>query len=81
MVAFQGFGDNALTLSLRCYLGTMEERLMVTTELHQAVYDKLSAAGIGIAYPQRVVHLTADRPLDIRLHRAEPPSGAGEIRG
>ncbi|HSQ06807.1 MAG TPA: mechanosensitive ion channel domain-containing protein [Chromatiaceae bacterium] len=82
LVAFQGFGDNALTLSLRCYLGTMEERLMVTTELHQAVYDKLSAAGIGIAYPQRVVHLTADRPLDIRLHRAEPPSGAGgEIRG
>ena len=74
LVAFEGFGDNALTLSLRCYLGAMEGRLMVTTELHQAVYDKLSAAGIGIAYPQRDVHLTADRPLDIRLHPAEPPA-------
>jgi potassium-dependent mechanosensitive channel len=74
LVAFQGFGDNALTLSLRCYLGSMEGRLMVTTELHQAVYDKLKAAGIGIAYPQRDVHLTADRPLDIRVHRRQPPA-------
>lgn len=74
LVAFEGFGDNALTLSLRCYLGSMEGRLMVTTELHQAVYDKLKAAGIGIAYPQRDVHLTADRPLDIRVHRRPPPA-------
>jgi potassium efflux system protein len=41
--------------------------LGVTTELHQAVYDKLTVAGIGIAFPQRDVHLTADKPLDIRI--------------
>jgi len=78
LAASQGFGDNALTLSLRCYLGTMEGRLKVTTGLHQAVYDKLSAAGIGTAYPQRDVHPTTDRPLDIRVHHGEPPFGAGE---
>lgn len=74
LTAFEGFGDNALTLTLRCYLGAMEGRLGVTTELHQAVYDKLNAAGIGIAYPQRDVHLTTDRPLDIRIEGA---AGAG----
>jgi potassium efflux system protein len=67
LVSFEGFGDNALTLVLRCYLGAVDGRLGVTTELHQAVYDKLTAAGIGIAFPQRDVHLTADKPLDIRI--------------
>jgi potassium-dependent mechanosensitive channel len=74
LISFEGFGDNALTLVLRCYLGALEGRLGVTTELHQAVYDKLQAAGIAIAFPQRDVHLTTTEPLDVRVWRT-PDSG------
>lgn len=78
LISFEGFGDNALTLILRCYLGAVDGRLGVTTELHQAVYDKLTAAGIGIAFPQRDVHLTADKPLDIRIQGTPLPAAGGE---
>jgi potassium efflux system protein len=73
LISFEGFGDNALTLVMRCYLGSLDGRLAITTELHQAVYDKLNGAGIRIAFPQRDVHLTADQPLDIRI---QPAAGA-----
>ena len=76
LISFEGFGDNALTLVLRCYLGALDGRLGVTTELHQAVYEKLQAAGIGIAFPQRDVHLTTARPLDIRI-QSVPDGGPG----
>jgi len=79
VIAFEGFGDNALTLTLRCYLGALDGRLGVATELHQGIYDKLTAAGIGIAFPQRDVHLTTNRPLDVRIqrHPDESPPGLG----
>jgi potassium efflux system protein len=76
LIAFEGFGDNALTLTLRCFLGSLDGRLGTITDLHQAVYDKLSAAGIGFAYPQRDVHLTAAAPLDIRVQGGFRPAAA-----
>jgi potassium efflux system protein len=69
LVTFEGFGDNALNLVLRCYLETLEFRLAVITEVHQAIDDKFRAAGIGIAFPQRDLHLRSVAPVDIRLHR------------
>jgi potassium efflux system protein len=78
LISFEGFGDNALTLVLRCYLEAVEGRLGVTTELHQAVYDKLNAAGIGFAYPQREVHLSTDQPLDIRVQGGFGPAADGQ---
>ncbi len=71
VVSFESFGDNALTLLLRSYLGGMENRLATITALHQAINDKFNAAGINIAFPQRDIHLSVDKPLDVRLHRAE----------
>jgi len=64
---FEGFGDNALNLTVRCYLGAMEYRIAVTTALHHAINDKFQAHGISIAYPQRDVHLSAAQPLDVRV--------------
>jgi potassium efflux system protein len=72
VVTFEGFGDNALTLVLRSYLGSMDNRLVTITALHRAINAKFNAAGINIAFPQRDIHLSADQPLDIRLHR-DPP--------
>ncbi len=76
VTSFEGFGDNALTLVLRCYLESLEYRLAVTTELHHAIDDRFRAAGIGIAFPQRDIHVHAAQPLDIRLTRAERAGAA-----
>jgi potassium efflux system protein len=77
VITFEGFGDNALTLVLRCYLESLDYRLAVTTELHQAIDDAFRAAGIGIAFPQRDIHLRSAEPLEIRLRRGA--RGSAEI--
>jgi len=79
LISFEEFGDNALTLYMRCYLNSLDGRIGVITDLHQAIYDRFNAEGIGIAFPQRDVHLSASNPLEIRLQRAarrETPEAA-----
>jgi potassium efflux system protein len=70
-VTFEGFGDNALTLNLRCYIGSIEYRLTTTSALHEAINRKFNDAGIVIAFPQRDVHFDTSHPLDIRIRRTE----------
>ncbi|WP_246194677.1 mechanosensitive ion channel domain-containing protein [Allochromatium palmeri] len=80
LISFESFGDNALTLVLRAYMDSLDGRIGVITELHQAIYDTFKAEGIGIAFPQRDVHLYTKAPLDVRLQSPdETPrnSGAG----
>jgi len=71
-VVFDGFGDNALSLTLRCYVGNLGDRLVAISEIHQAINDRLNDAGITIAFPQRDVHFDPSRPLEIRLRRGPP---------
>ncbi len=68
VVSFESFGDNALTLSLRSYLGSMDNRLATITALHKGINTKFNDAGINIAFPQRDIHLSTEKPLDVRLH-------------
>jgi potassium-dependent mechanosensitive channel len=70
VATFEAFGDNALTLLLRSYLGAMENRLPTITALHEAINRKFNEAGISIAFPQRDLHLDSSSPLDIRISRA-----------
>jgi potassium efflux system protein len=72
-VVFEGFGDNSLDLSLRCYIGSMEYRLMTVTDLNLIINREFEAAGIVIAFPQRDIHLDTSQPLDINLHRVPDP--------
>jgi potassium efflux system protein len=72
LISFEGFGDNALNLVLRCYLGTLDNRLVIISELHQSINEKFRAEGISIAFPQRDVHLSAVEPLNVRLQRTWP---------
>jgi potassium-dependent mechanosensitive channel len=69
VVSFDAFGDNALNLTLRSYLGSLENRLETITELHRAINERFTAADICIAFPQRDIHLDTSKPLDIRVHR------------
>ena len=75
-VTFEGFGDNALSLNLRCYLGSLDYRLATISELHAAINQKFNDAGLVIAFPQRDVHLDTSRPLDIRIRRDGDQPGA-----
>ena len=68
-VTFESFGDNSLSLYLRCFVPSYDYRLSTVSELHSALYDKLREAGIGIAFPQRDVHLSAAQPLPVRILR------------
>jgi potassium-dependent mechanosensitive channel len=77
VATFEAFGDNALSLVLRTYLGAMENRLATITGLHEAINRKFNEAGISIAFPQRDLHLDTDAPLDIRISRTPRPSGSG----
>lgn len=63
VVSFDSFGDNALLLTLRCYVA--EERLRVSTELRLAINEQLAAAGIDIAFPQRDLHVEFKGPLQL----------------
>ncbi|MCP4430702.1 MAG: mechanosensitive ion channel [Gammaproteobacteria bacterium] len=71
MVSFEAFGDNSLTIMLRCFVGSMDYWRQTTSELHQSINDKFEAAGIVIAFPQRDIHLNTSQPLDVRIHRVE----------
>ncbi|MEJ2593502.1 MAG: hypothetical protein P8178_19335 [Candidatus Thiodiazotropha sp.] len=77
VATFDAFGDKALSLVLRTYLGAMENRLATITGLHEAINRKFNEAGISIAFPQRDLHLDTDAPLDIRISRTPRPSGSG----
>jgi potassium efflux system protein len=68
-VMFLGFGDNALQLELRCFVGVQSHRLPAITNLHEVVNRSFSEAGITISFQQRDVHLDMSRPLDVRIHR------------
>jgi len=73
-VIFDKFGDNALSLKLRCFVGSMEYRIRTISELHQAINSKFNAAGLVVAFPQQDVHLDTSRPLDIRIRRDDGES-------
>jgi potassium efflux system protein len=77
LTTFESFGDNSLMLFLRCYLDSLEYRLLATTELHQAINDKFAAADIAIAFPQRDIHLRSSEPLEVRFRRADQGPGPG----
>ena len=81
-VIFEGFGDNALNILLRCFVGSVDLRYPTISALNDAINDKFNAAGIVIAFPQRDLHLDTTRPLQVELRRGkEAPrdGGAGEV--
>jgi potassium efflux system protein len=69
-VIFQSFGDNALGLSLRCFVGSVDKFHKTASALNEAINEKFTAAGITIAFPQRDIHLATEGPLRVRLEDA-----------
>jgi len=67
IATFEGFGDSALSMVLRCYLADFAERLHVIHQLHAAVAKAFTEAGIEIAFPQLDVHLKSDEPTKTEI--------------
>lgn len=57
LLTFEGFGDSALNLILRCYLRNYDGRLDTITELHHRIREAFDREGIEIAFPQLDLHL------------------------
>jgi potassium efflux system protein len=74
-IVFEGFGDNALLLSARCFLKSYENRMGVVTDLNREINKQFEQAGIVIAFPQRDIHFDAAKPLRIALEEASGQSG------
>jgi potassium efflux system protein len=67
--AFDGFGDSALNLSLRCYIPNLDGRVHVISELCASIDAAFKDAAISIPFPQRDLHINSVRPLDVRVLR------------
>lgn len=73
ITTFDSFGDNALLLTLRCFIGSMDYRIPAQSDLHKAIDQKFREAELSMAFPQRDVHLDTSKPLDIRIFREKVP--------
>lgn len=69
-VMFENFGDNALELSARFFLGEYHGWRDIVTELRREIYKRFTDAEIVIAFPQRDVHLDTEQPIRIVV---DPP--------
>lgn len=56
VVLFLGFGESALNLELRVFVGRIDHRMTTIHALHAAIFDAFKDAGIEIPFPQRDMH-------------------------
>jgi small-conductance mechanosensitive channel len=73
-VFFEDFGSDSLTLRLQYWTRLGGERAgpSVDSDLRFAISDALQAAGIGIAFPQRDVHLDVPGAIRVELSGGSP---------
>jgi potassium efflux system protein len=56
-VLFRQFGDSSLDFELRCFIGNIDERLTVISDLNFAIDAAFREHGIEIPFPQRDLHI------------------------
>ena len=75
-VVFDDFGDNSLILAFRVFVGTLEDRLPVMTDMRREIHRRFAEAGITIAFPQRDLHMETLAPLKVEvIGGGQAPSG------
>jgi potassium efflux system protein len=70
-VTFDEFGENSLNITARAFHATPSNRREIISDLNLAINERLTEAGIVVAFPQRDVHLDTSSPLEIRLQRED----------
>lgn len=79
IVTFEGFGDSTLNLVIRCYLSSLDNRLITTHELHTNIHNEFNAAGIEISFPQRDLHLRTFPKELLGLQRSEARDNVSSV--
>jgi small-conductance mechanosensitive channel len=71
---FEDFGDNSLVFSLFFWveLGAATNAMIVTSDLRLMIDKRFNEAGIGIPFPQRDMHLTTDKPIQVEISNPPP---------
>lgn len=79
LVLFKDFGDNALLFHLYFWISmeSLVERLVIESNARFRIEDLFRESGIVIAFPQRDVHLDAQKPLELKILREEGNTGGG----
>jgi potassium efflux system protein len=72
LITFDEFGDNSLLITVRFYLGDLDNRLSTASAVRLAINDYFNEKGIVVAFPQRDVHLDASEPVPVRMVSALP---------
>ena len=76
MVVFEEFGASALIFDLHVWCDTADgaELRGIRSSIRFTIEKLFRENGIEIAYPHTDVHLSAAKPLDVRLHPIDPQS-------
>ncbi|MEY3896830.1 MAG: hypothetical protein RLZZ214_2350 [Verrucomicrobiota bacterium] len=71
---FEDFGDNSLIFSLYFWirLGGSTNGMVVASDLRLMVEKRFAESGIGVPFPQRDMHLTTDKPIQVQI--TNPPA-------
>jgi len=66
---FEEFGDSALVFSLYFWveLGGHTNAMIVTSDLRLMIEKRFAENGIGVPFPQRDMHFTTDKPIQVEL--------------
>ena len=68
-VLFRRFGDSSLDFEARGYIGNVERRIRIASDLCVAIERALREAGIEIPFPQRDLHIRSAEGLSETLAR------------
>ena len=68
-VQFEDFGSDVLLFGLYVWVQLKPEVswMVVTSDLRYMINKTLTEKSIGIAFPQRDIHLDTSRPLEVRV--------------
>jgi len=66
---FDDFGDNALIFSLYfwIHLSGSTNPMIVSSDLRLMIEKRFGELEIGVPFPQRDMHLTTDKPIEVRI--------------
>ncbi len=75
---FEDFGDSALIFSLYFWveLGNGGNAMVITSDLRLMIDKRFTESGIGVPYPQRDMHLTTDKPIQMEIIKSPPQTDA-----
>jgi potassium-dependent mechanosensitive channel len=79
VVAFMGFGADAMMFEMRMILRDVNFHLAVRSEINHQIVERLTAAGIGIAHNSREVTHKLASERSVLPPSAQPPLGAPHL--